>query len=253
MVVREEIKRGAVDASAVHPSGKSQRHPQLIFSPSKTMSKNSQRGTDGIGYQDTLRFVDWSQREAETRPSLCEFVRDCGNPIDEPDANNATKLYELSDFSDASLSERKWKRLDKYNSGISNRVWTNSPYTTYLLNQHHILALSSQLGLNRRQRRRVYNRFMQLELSNWGMSANLIAFCVCAVTVHNDDTNREYHYNQTKENKDRLFVQIADSLGLSENSIRKFYSKYRSHVDSGGPCSYDYLRYQKRSQNRRGI
>lgn len=217
------------------------------------MSTKSQPKSDSTDCEEKLCFIDWSQREAESQPSLHEVVQNSGNPIAEPEPNNATKLYELSDFSDGNLCEKRWKKLDKYNSGISNCIWTNSPYNTFLLNRHHILALTSQLDLNKSQRQRVYNRFMQLELSEWGVSADLIAFCVCAVTVHKDDTIRSYHYNQADENKDDLFVQIAESLGLHESSIRKFYSKYCSYLHNEVSRNYDYLDYQKRSSDRRGI
>ncbi|MDL0145965.1 hypothetical protein [Halobacterium salinarum] len=217
------------------------------------MSADRQQKTGSEDCGTEIRFEDWSQREADAQPALCDFVLSCGNPIDEPDTNNATKLYKFNNFPDNISSKKCWKKLDKYNSGLINLKWTNSAYNTYLLNRHHILALSSQLDLSSRQRRQVYNQFMQLELEDWGVSANLVAFCVCAVTVHSDDTNREYHYNQADENKDSKFIQIADSLGLREKSIRKFYSKYRSYVDGEGGNNYDYLKYQKRSPDRKGI
>lgn len=217
------------------------------------MSTHSQQQSDRTKPRSKDRFRDWSQIKLRVQPTLRDFVRDSGKPYDEPDANNATKLYHPSDYPDSGLSEERWKRLDGYNSGITNLKWSNSPYITYQLNRHHILALTSQLELSRRQRRRVYNRFMQLELGKWGVSANLIAFCVCAVTIHTDSTYREYHPNQDSENKDEIFVRVRDSLGLRKGSVRKFYSKYENYISNSSNGNFNYLEFQKRLTNKEGI
>ena len=207
------------------------------------MSSNSQQSAESADCKELPRFIDWSQCKPKVPSSVIEggdnIKKTSGGEkdrvkdlIDGADTNNATKLYNPGelDNQEFSKSKWKWKMLDNYNSGLQNRVWTNSPYTTYLLNRHHISALSSQLNLTERLRTKVYHRFMRLSLEEWGVSANLMAFCVCAVTVHEDDTVRSYHYNQNEDNKDDEFIQVAESLGLRQKSIRMFYSKYRRYL-----------------------
>lgn len=217
------------------------------------MSSNSQQSAESTGCKELPRFTDWSQWKPQVTSSVTSVGDRISNPIDKPDTNNATKLFNLGDLQKSGISEEKWRKLDKYNSGLSNRKWTNSPYTTYLLNRHHIMALSSQLDLTQRQRKEVYHRFMGLRPEEWGVSANLLAFCVCAVTVHEDDTIRSYHYNQNDDNKDGKFVQITESLGLRQKSIRKFYSKYRRYLAKEPTPNTDYKNHEKRrwDKNRR--
>lgn len=97
------------------------------------------------------------------------------------------------------------------------------------MNDNLLNALASQLDLSRSQKRCARGRFLSLDLSKWGQRAEVIAFCVCAVTVHPDETNREYHPNQAIENRDLLFSKIADSLGISETMIRREYGKVEAH------------------------
>ena len=87
---------------------------------------------------------------------------------------------------------------------------------------------------------------MGLNLEEWGVSADLMGFIVCAVTVHNDETIREYHPNQSKENRDEIFLQIADDLGLRQKSIQKFYAKYRHYLTKETTTNLDYKEYEKR-------
>lgn len=210
------------------------------------MCTNTKQRTRSTDCEGPSQFTDWSQLNNEDDVSLSEYVKDCGNPFDEPDSNNATKLYEIGDLTKSYNKEINYKKLDKINSGLITWEWTNSPYNTYMVNSHHISALSNQLDLTKVQQSQVYHRFMQLSLEKWGVSAELIAFCVCAVTVHNDNTERSYHYNQKEENKDDRFVQIAENLDLREKSIRKVYSKYRRYLVDKKSKNYDYLEHEKR-------
>jgi len=218
------------------------------------MSSNSQQSAESADSKELPRFTDWPCWNPNIPSSVTGVGERIRNPIDEPDTNNATMLPNRANYDRGKSYETSWEELDKYNTGLSNRKWTSSSYTTYLLNRHHINALTSQLDLTDNQRKVIYNRFMQLEWEEWGVSANLLAFCVCAVIVHDDNTNRNYHYNQSEENKDSIFVQIAESLNLRQKSIRKVYSKYRRHLANKSSSNSDCLEHEKRrwTRNDRG-
>jgi len=195
-------------------------------------------------------FTDWKRHTEPNLPSCKQRVREYGNDIDKPDTNNATKLYNLGDLSNFPRKEKWLRRMDLYNSGISNRDWTNDPYITYLTNRHMTLALCNQLDLTVTQTRNVYHRVMQLDLDNWGYPASLVAFCVCAVSVHHDDTGRSFHYNQNNDQKDSLFLRVLNDLDVRPKIFRRVYSKYQNYLRTSDGGNFDYFEFEKRPHDR---
>lgn len=189
------------------------------------------------------QFTDWHSdlpklRVAQPVPSP--------RPIWEPDTGNVTCIRWDIDCK-FSPDWRYWKRLDEHNSGLRNGEWTNEPYTKYQRNKHTIEALSSQLDLSERLRAISYRRYIGLDLEDWGRSAALIAFCVCALTVHQDEicTERSYHPNQNVVNKDSLFERIRRSLGLREKDVAAEYGKLERHFITGGVTDLSYLEFEQ--------
>lgn len=166
-----------------------------------------------------------------------------------PDSSNATYIpYGEADPDKYEL----YKKLDGYNSGKYNLNWENKSYHTFLLNEHLIESLGTQLDLTKEQRRNARARFLSLELDKWGVDARLVAFCVCAYTVHQDDTLRSYHPNQSEDNKDPLFNKIGRDLGFRRKTVTSVYSKLETHFrlqDTEGQLEYDWLYSDSYSRN----
>lgn len=167
-------------------------------------------------------------------------------PIWEPDTNNATCIRWDIDCK-YSPDKEYWKRLDEHNTGLRNGEWTNDPYTKYLCNEHTIEAVASQLDLSKRLRKIAYKRFIGLDLEDWGRSSALIAFCVCVLSVHRDETcmHRSYHPNQNPANKDSLFEKIRRSLGLREKDVAAEYGKLERYFNIGARPDLEFLRFER--------
>ena len=204
-------------------------------------------------------FIDWSQfRENPHRFSKVAKPTPPPRPITKPDTNNATYIDYQSITADPKKRE-KYELLDGYNSGRKSLIWDNESYQIYKMNSDLLNAVASQLELSRLQRSEALRRFLSLNLGKWGQRVDLIAFCVCAVTVHQDGTDRTYHPNQLQENRDSVFDEVASSLGLSDQAIRREYGKVESffrNQNAGDPDRYLQFEQQyDRGENgtRRGI
>ncbi|WP_338728843.1 hypothetical protein [Haladaptatus sp. DJG-WS-42] len=193
--------------------------------------------------------VDWQQYQRN--PHRYSGVAQPSPPLrtlEEPDTNNATHIR-YQDIEGATEDYFKFKNLDFYNRGLKNGGWVNKKWYNYQNNLHLIEIISGHLELTTFQLSSVRHSFLSLNLREWGQRAELIAFCVCAVIVHQDETERSYHYNQKPENRDKLFSEVAKNLGLSEKEIRREYAKlenYFRNPDSADPMRY--LQFEERER-----
>jgi len=93
--------------------------------------------------------------------------------------------------------------------------------------------LSSQLGLTTEERSQSRHHFVTLDREDLGLSSDLVAYCVCAYVVEQNERNEERrcHPNVPEKTKDDLFQQIAESLDLSQREIVKTYGKIQNRID----------------------
>ena len=194
--------------------------------------------TDDAPRTISPRFVDWKAFTANPyryHPDTKSQNEQPTRPLWEPDTNNATFIGYQWEFKKGTPEYKRYQRLDFYNQGGRNGEWTNNPLIGYELNRWLIMALATQADLTKQQTWKVYHRFMSLNLREWGVRAELVAFCVLTVTVHQDETIRTYHYNQKPENRDSLLSWLAESIGLRDRDIQRVYAKleqYFRHLDS---------------------
>lgn len=171
--------------------------------------------------------------------------RDLSHDIDNPDTDNAT--YFLG--KDASLGsfeadyrkldkQEHFKHLKKLNSGWNTGLnWYNNRLNTYQMAKDAINAISGQLDLTDKERSRARDHYVNLDREKLGLKAQLVAYCVCAYVVENNDRNqnRRSHPNVPDEATDDLFQEVADSIGLCQKSIVKTYCKIASRLPEVSP------------------
>lgn len=183
-----------------------------------------------MNHSNTVRsrsFRDWNTIDGRPRGDIKREPR----KIWEPDTQNETYIS----WQDEPIPGRwYWKKLDELNNGFRTLDWLNQPLTRYLHNSHLIDAVCSQLDLTGLIREKVYHRFMGLNLQKQGRPSELVAFCTCAVTVHEDSvyTQRSYHPSQKDSNKDELFEHVRQSLDLREKDVASEYAKLSQKFNS---------------------
>lgn len=132
--------------------------------------------------------------------------------------------------------------LNELNSGWNIGLnWYNNRLNTYQMANDAINAISGQLDLTPRERSRARGYYVNLDREKLGLDAYLVAYCVCAYVVENNDKNehRRCHPNMPDEATDDLFQQVADSIGLRQKSIVKTYGKVASRVPEAAPVVRD--------------
>ncbi|SEO66876.1 hypothetical protein SAMN05216388_101697 [Halorientalis persicus] len=180
--------------------------------------------TQSDGYApESQRFVDWSNFK-ENRWKYVGETQPVPEPnIWTPDHSNATVIRYDKDCQQDPKKRKKFKRLSEYNSGLRNGKWTNQDYNTYLLNEHLIWSLITQLDLNPRYQQKAAGLFHSFNLQKFGVSANIVAYCTCAVVVHQADNERNCH--PWSKNRDSEFEKIASCEGYQEKELISIYNK----------------------------
>ena len=152
--------------------------------------------------------------------------------LNAPETDNAT-WFDYNEKTDGYWdSPSDWHKTTKYlyyqhlaeiNRGRKRggNYW-NDPYHTYQANRDLIDAVGSQLNLLPRQQRVASAWFAHFDLDKWGMRADLIACCLCAHIVHEDDSDeRRTHPNvpDDHESKPVEFAEIPERFGLSDRDV----------------------------------
>jgi len=183
--------------------------------------------------------------------------------LNAPDTNNAT-WFDYNEATDGYWdSQSDWYRTTKYtywqhlaeiNRGRKRGVsYWNDPYHTYQANRDLIDAVGSQLNLLSRQHHVAKARFAQLNLNEWGLRADLVACCLCARIVHEDDSDkRRTHPNVPADHEDKPieFVEIAERFGVHEKEVVSMYGKLDTYFrDNNQPNSRKFDRRETDERN----
>lgn len=187
--------------------------------------------------------------------------------LNAPDTNNAT-WFDYSEATDGYWdSSSDWYRTTKYlyyqhlaeiNRGrkLRGQYW-NSPYHTYQSNRDLIDAVGTQLNLLPRQQQEANAWFAHFDLDKWGMQADLIACCLCARIIHEDDSDvRRTHPNVPDDHEDKptKFARIAEQFKLRERELVSMYGKVDSYLrkqDQPDSRKFDRRRVDERNPSRR--
>jgi hypothetical protein len=162
--------------------------------------------------------------------------------INNPDTNHAT-FFKANDIQSSEsfladfryLNKRKhYHHLKQLNAGFAVSLGRyNDRLVTYDMAVDVVDNLSSQLGLTKKERSQSRHQFVTLDREELGLRSDLVAYCVCAYVVEQNERNEERrcHPNVPENTKDDLFQQIAESLDLSQRGIVKTYGKIQNRVD----------------------
>jgi hypothetical protein len=170
--------------------------------------------------------------------------RTSSSKISTPDANNATYFLpgdcswnppywqSKSDFR-KNNKRSFFKHLKEVNEGKKNgEKWQNTKLHTSTDNRHLIETITTHLELTANQRSNAESLFHAFNLRKWGIRKAVVAYALCAYVVKNDERNeyRRTHPHAPESDKDRLFVEMADSLGITDRAFLKTYGKVESKV-----------------------
>lgn len=167
-----------------------------------------------------------------------------------PDTNNATWFDYNENTEGYWDSTTDWYRTTKYsyyqhlaeiNRGRkSGGSYWNDPYHTFQSNRDLIEIIGGELNLLPRQQKLAKAWFTQFDLDTWGERADLIACCLCARVVHEDEEDkRRTHPNvpDEHEQKPEEFAELATRFKLPETSVGRMYGKVDTHLrrNTGSP------------------
>ena len=187
------------------------------------------------------QFTDWQNHSRiDHNLSNDEILARFGNDPRTPDTNAATYISwweipaknERLEGSLRTSSQKFYKDLDLYNSGLWTLMTRNDPFETYRQKRDLIDMLSSQLELNSEQRSRVQAQYQSLDLSKQGVVMELVAFALCAYAVHSDSKRfdhyeRKCHPQTPPQSTDPLFAKLlADFAKVGKFSPKEFEKQY---------------------------
>lgn len=161
--------------------------------------------------------------------------------LNAPDTNNATWFDYTEETNGSWDSETDWyctnrylyyKHLAEINRGRKRgQNYWNDPYHTYQTNRDLIKIVASQLELLPRQQGEAKAWFTHFDLNEWGMRAELVACCLCARVVHEDDDDeRRTHPSVSHEEKPIEFAEMAERFCLREIDVTSMYGKIDSYL-----------------------
>lgn len=162
--------------------------------------------------------------------------------INNPDTDHATFFKAEDVDSSARFPADFWKpnkqnyyqHLKQLNAGFAVSLGRyNDQLVTYDMAVDTVDNLSSQLGLTAKERSRSRHHFVTLDRESLGLSSDVVAYCVCAYVVEQNERNetRRCHPNVSDEKTDSLFQEIAESLNLTQREIVKTYGKVQHRID----------------------
>ncbi len=149
-----------------------------------------------------------------------EFDEQSEEPIISPDTENATHFHACEAPPEL---HAKFTRFHGYNSGVYNGHWANEEELRRLDNLALYDAISSQLEMTKHQKRSGRYLFDELNLNDFGYSAALIAFCICAIVCRRD--GRIYHPCRNDRHNDELFVDLGSELGFRVRTVAACYNR----------------------------
>jgi hypothetical protein len=167
-------------------------------------------------------FVDWSEFNENRWKYVGETQPLPESDITDVDANNETiiRYDKIADIN----KRKRFKWLSEHNTGLRNGEWINQGYLTHELNEHLIGALTGQLDLNPRYQQEATGLFMSLNLGRFGVNAGIVAYCVCAVVVHQTEDNKRNCHPSSRD-IDPIFERIAECEGYRQKDLISIYNK----------------------------
>jgi len=194
-------------------------------------------------------FTDWhNYSRIDHNLTNDEILTEFGNNPRTPDANAATYIpwwevpaeQERLEGSLRTSSQKFYKDLDLYNSGLWTLMTRNDLFEKFRQKRDLINMLSAELELNLEQRSRVRSQYLYLDLSKQGVPMELVAFALCAYAVHSDSKrydhyDRKCHPQTPTESTDPLFVKLlsyfVEAGRFSNKDFEKQYGKVQNQFD----------------------
>ncbi len=112
--------------------------------------------------------------------------------------------------------------LSAINRGEQNGpTWEHSELQTYELRKHLVEVIGEMLNMTGRQIEQAIARATNIDGQKFGQRLELLVFCTCAYVVHRDETDyaKNRHYHPNRDENDKLFEKVAETLELAEFRI----------------------------------
>lgn len=192
-----------------------------------------------------------SDRDEDDAKGKPRIDGDAYNDLTKPDPNWATTFYH-SDVREQRWSadylkldkESYFKMLGEIHRGEKNGPkWEHSELQTHTLREDLVDIIGGQLNLNELQLEEAKARATNVDGEKFGMSLELLVYCVCAYVVHNDNwtpyaSERKVHPNCSS--RDRIFLQVAFELDLQPERIDRVYRRFEQNfTDCVPPRGFD--------------
>ena len=199
-------------------------------------------------------FTDWQNHSGiDHNLSNDEILAQFGNNPRTPDTNAATYIswweipaeQERLEGSLRTSSQKFYKDLDLYNSGLWTLMTRNDSFETFRQKRDLINMLSAKLELNPEQRSRVRSQYLYLDLSKQGVSMELVGFALCAYAVHSDSKrydhyDRKCHPQTPTESTDPLFTELLSYfVEAGRFSLKDFEKQYGKVQNQFGDWVYE--------------
>jgi hypothetical protein len=173
------------------------------------------------------------------------------NALTKPDTDWAATFYH------ADVREQRWSadylKLDKesyfrmlgqiHRGEKNGPKWEHSEYHTHTLREDLVKIAGGKLNLNDLQLEEAKARATNVNGEKFGMTLELLVYCVCALVVHNDEwtpyaKDRKVHPNCPS--KDAIFEQVAFELSLHPDRIDRVYRRFEQNfADAVPPRGFD--------------
>lgn len=157
-------------------------------------------------------------------------------PLTSPDTPNRTRLNPSEGKSPSQDygPGKYWERLSRLNTGVVDSFGTAD--TKHQRRQERLAAfdaVAGQLELTSWQKREGRRIMETLRVGSGGLGIDLYlaSFTLAAYVVREDSAStRTYHPRRADRNNCRLFLDVANDLGLDPNRIHSVLNRMEEHV-----------------------
>lgn len=145
------------------------------------------------------------------------------------DTDNATKIQPKDAPPD---KKQKFQRFRAYNTGTWNGPKRENKEAVHRQDDlHRYDSIASSLGLTDYQKRRGRKIFDKIDITTKRIGVDVFIFSVCVIVANSDVENGTRYYPQPNAPDDKVFSNIANSLGIDRGQQISAIEKVRQQIN----------------------